>query len=319
MKEEKTYQCICGKSFDNGKSLQRHKATCKIWKQYKVQQEEITKQERELRRLPNGLFKCENPDCNNEHDGSYGNGKFCCKACAAHVRSLNSAKSAKKNGHKHAPKNFLPERAEFGKWKCDQCGQIFETRAKLYEHKHEVHHIQSVWNKGLTAETDARVKAGKDALNEGLKSGRIKPSFLGRTLTKQHKDRIVATYEKNRIINKYRGFYKGIYFQYSFELAWLVWNLEHNIKVERCKESFEYYDSQQKKIRRYYPDFVLEDGTIIEIKGRVTQNVLDKQDAMINVFHRKYKLLTKPLIQYCLDYCVEKYGKDFIQVLKNTV
>lgn len=187
MKEEKTYTCICGKTFDNGKSLQRHKATCKIWKQHKLQEEEISKQERESRRLPNGLFKCENPDCTNEYDGSYGNGKFCCKACAAHVRSLNSAKSAKKNGHKHAPKNFLPERAEFGRWKCDQCGQIFETRAKLYEHNRETHPIVkgSSWNKGLTKETDKRIAKISEKYCEGLKTGRIKLWCKGKHLSEK--------------------------------------------------------------------------------------------------------------------------------------
>lgn len=49
---------------------------------------------------------------------------------------------------------------------------IFETRAKLFEHNHSIHHIQpgSSWNKGLTKEIDIRVKqyvdTNKKLLNE---------------------------------------------------------------------------------------------------------------------------------------------------------
>ena len=45
---------------------------------------------RESKRLPNGLFKCENPDCSNEHDGSYGSGRFCSKKCVfEYIASIN--------------------------------------------------------------------------------------------------------------------------------------------------------------------------------------------------------------------------------------
>lgn len=27
------------------------------------------------------MFKCENPNCNKEHNGSYGSGRFCSKEC----------------------------------------------------------------------------------------------------------------------------------------------------------------------------------------------------------------------------------------------
>lgn len=109
-----------------------------------------------------------------------------------------------------------------------------------------------------------------------MKTGTIIPAFKGKHHTKETKDRIISTYIQNRTNNKYRGTYKGIYFQYSFELAWIVWNLEHDIKVFRCEESFQYWDGELQKERTYYPDFVLEDGTIVEIKGRVISSTLDK-------------------------------------------
>ena len=300
------FQCICGKQFEIEKLLVKHQARCKTFINSK--------------RLPNGMFKCENPDCGKEHDGSYGSGRYCCKKCMNHGASLNASQNAIKNGNKHCPENFKTPHAEYGRWKCKCCNLIFETRFQLFAHNHEVHPVPKgqIWNKGLTKETDKRIKDYAIRYSDGVKSGRIKPSFLGRHLTKEHKDKIIATYIENRTNNKYRGTYKGIYFQYSFELAWIVWNLEHGIKIFRCEETFEYWDSEQKKTRTYYPDFQLEDGTIVEIKGRVTQCVYDKQDAVINKYKRKYVLLTQDKIQHCLDYCKEKYGNDFLTKLKDT-
>ena len=61
--DHKHYTCECGKSFDRLNQMTGHQAKCKVHKA-------ILETELESRRLPNGLFKCENPDCNNEHDGS---------------------------------------------------------------------------------------------------------------------------------------------------------------------------------------------------------------------------------------------------------
>ena len=65
---KEVFQCICGKQFDNKKSFTAHKSRCKI---YQIEQQKIKQQEKESRRLPNGMFKCENPKCEKEHDGSY--------------------------------------------------------------------------------------------------------------------------------------------------------------------------------------------------------------------------------------------------------
>lgn len=131
MKEEKTYTCVCGRSFNNIRSLPAHKKKCKVWKLHKAQQEEISKQERESRRLPNGLFKCENPDCTNEHDGSYGSGRFCSKKCARKFSSSNrTIESRKKTSvsvsklHKHICPKCGKEFMQHGtnmKSLCDSC------------------------------------------------------------------------------------------------------------------------------------------------------------------------------------------------------
>ena len=244
-------------------------------------------------------YICEN--CGNEHDGSYGSGRFCSKTCRGAFVAKDQHTGCKSNK----------------KWICRICNMIFTSRQKMYDHLHNFHNQHGIWNKGQTIDTDPILKKQIEKLCEGYKSGRIKPSFLGRHLTKEHKDKMISTYIQNRTDNKYRGNYKGIYFQYSFELAWLVWNFEHGIKVFRCDKTFQYWDSKQQKERTYYPDFELEDGTIIEIKGIMNQNVLDKQKAVLEQYNGKYLILQENDIKHCLEYCKEKYGNNFIQKLKD--
>ena len=67
-------------------------------------------------------------------------------------------------------------------------------------------------------------------------------------------------------------FYKGYWCDSSWELAYVIYNLEHNIKFERNKQGFE-YEFENKKYK-YYPDFILEDGTYVEVdeNGKVLKD-----------------------------------------------
>ena len=111
MKEE-IYTCECGKSFDKLRGMTGHQKNCQVHK-------DLVKQKKDARRLPNGMFKCENPNCNKEHDGSYASGRFCCKSCSKTFNSLHVKK--------HATREELIERgfgnkpAKYGTWKCKQC------------------------------------------------------------------------------------------------------------------------------------------------------------------------------------------------------
>ena len=113
------FQCICGKQFDNKKSFGKHKNYCKIYQQHK-------KQEKESKRLPNGMFKCENPDCNNEHDGSYGSGRFCCEKCKIQYISLINTNAHNSKVKAHLDKlrkegKVGNQQSKYGTWKCNHC------------------------------------------------------------------------------------------------------------------------------------------------------------------------------------------------------
>ena len=64
------------------------------------------------------------------------------------------------------------------------------------------------------------------------------------------------------------GWYKGVYCCSTWELAYLIYCLDHNISIERCKEERQYI--YKGETHRYYPDFVTPEG-IIEIKGYSTK------------------------------------------------
>ena len=99
-----------------------------------------------------------------------------------------------------------------------------------------------------------------------------------------------------------KGYYKGFWCDSSYELAYVIYCLDHNIKIERCKEYFEY--EYQGKKHRYYPDFIVDDE-IIEIKGFWTELV----DIKLKVVNKPIKILYRQDLQFCFDYIKEVYNK----------
>ena len=119
--------------------------------------------------------------CGNEHDGSYGSGRFCSKLC--------------RDKYSGAARKGQPRKRK-EPWHCDQCDQVFETRAKLYEHKHKDHDAKKVWNKGLTKDTDPRIKQMAENYVNGIKSGRIKVWCKGKHLSEEIRNNISKSMKK---------------------------------------------------------------------------------------------------------------------------
>lgn len=65
-----------------------------------------------------------------------------------------------------------------------------------------------------------------------------------------------------------KGEYIGVFYDSALELSFLMWCEEENKKVKRYDlDPIEYYD-ENNKLRLYYPDFILNTDTIVEIKGK---------------------------------------------------
>ena len=106
------------------------------------------------------------------------------------------------------------------------------------------------------------------------------------------------------------GWYKEYWCDSSWELAWVIYNIEHNISFERNYKGFEYVFNN--KIHKFYPDFKIDNG-YIEIKGYIDE----KNKCKINQFKGKLKIIDKKNITPYIEYVIKKYGKNFIELYEN--
>ena len=221
--------------------------------------------------------------CGQEAHYQLNNGKWCC------CKSYQSCPELKKKNSRS-----LKEKNCFGLKKWNEMRKNGEV---------------SSWNKGLTKYDNQKVKKAAETLKEHYAQGLIKPSFLGRKHTEESKKKCGkgGGYKHGSGRGK-QGWYKGYWCDSSWELAYVIYNLEHNIYFIRNKEGFE-YEFENKKYR-YYPDFILEDGTYVEIKGYLDK----KNEIKIKSFDKKLIIIDKKSIKQYIDYVVEKYGKDYIKL-----
>lgn len=108
------------------------------------------------------------------------------------------------------------------------------------------------------------------------------------------------------------GWYNGIYCDSTYELVFLIYCLDHNIEIRRCEKSFEY--EYKNKKHKYYPDFIINNNEIIEIKGYSSELVKIKATCVNN---ENYKILFKPDLKIYFDYVLNKFSikqKDLVKL-----
>lgn len=110
-----------------------------------------------------------------------------------------------------------------------------------------------------------------------------------------------------------RGWYNGYWCDSSWELAWIIYNLEHNVPFKRNTQSFNYmFDG---RLRKYIPDFILENNEYVEIKGWTWSQELKSK---IEQFPLKLHVLYKSDLTNVFEYVIEKYGVNFIRLYQKT-
>lgn len=210
-----------------------------------------------------------------------------------------------------------------GKWCCSKnTAQCPAVRKKLVENHADAKEIYKNlspekkrnmnWNKGLTAETNASVKKGRDTIREMYANGELKGTFTGRHHTKETKKLIsqntskAYNYEADRKSGRgKKGWYKGYFCDSTYELAYVIYCLDHNIPIERNREYFLY--EYQGKQHRYYPDFIV-DGVLVEIKG-FHNGVLPYKEQSLKESGRAYKILFPKDLIDVFQYIQTKYNK----------
>jgi len=148
--------------------------------------------------------------------------------------------------------------------------------------------VQVAWNKGIVGlpgtphSEETKIRLSKVATSRGF-GGYVRGSGRGK-----------------------KGWFKGFFCDSSWELAYVIYCLDHNMQIQRNTEKRQYV--WEEKVRNYIPDFVV-DGVLTEIKGYKTAQWLAKLAANQDVTVL-YEQEMKPYLQYV----VETYGKDYVSL-----
>lgn len=206
-----------------------------------------------------------------------------------------------------------------GKWCCSKSVSSCPAtrrknsqRCKEYSKKHGRKSSRGMtgkipWNKGLTKYTDERLAKIGEKISLSLMGKSHPQSEETRAkISKSMKEKGSGGLRNGSGRGK-KGWYKGYYCDSTWELAYVIYNLEHEIPFSRNTKSFDYVFNGKSK--KYYPDFLLETGEYVEVKGYYTKQF----SAKVSQFPKEFSLLIydKSGIKPYLDYVVDKYGKDF--------
>jgi hypothetical protein len=169
------------------------------------------------------------------------------------------------------------------------------------------------WNKGLTKHTDVRVAKNAIALAaggnaRGIASTPEKEAERKRKLSLKARQNNNGGYIPGSGRGK-SGWYRDIWCDSSWELAYVIYCLDHNIKIERNRAKFEYIWNG--KLRNYIPDFIV-DGKLTEIKGYASPQWEAKLTSCPDV-----KVLYETDISPIIGYVKKKYGNKFVSLYEN--
>lgn len=104
------------------------------------------------------------------------------------------------------------------------------------------------------------------------------------------------------------GWFRGYWCDSSYELAYTIYNLENGISFARNKERFPYVFKGVDCI--WIPDYILPDGTYVEIKGYLDERSRAKHEQ----FNRPLTVLRQSDLKHVFDYVVAKYGRNFVEL-----
>ena len=215
---------------------------------------------------------------------------------------------------------------------CQYCGSKrknsnakgqHETRCDLNPNK------KIPWNKGLTKktssilsdfsdnckmncvgrkhsdETKQKISLSLKGKSNGIALTPEKETERRRKLSEIAKKRNFGGYVKGSGNGK-KGWYKGFFCDSSWELAYVIYCLDHSLSIERNKEKRTY--TYKGKTKKYIPDFIVS-SRLVEIKGFKT----DEWEAKLK-FNPDITVLYEEDLSSVFEYVKSTYGKDFIRL-----
>lgn len=206
---------------------------------------------------------------------------------------------------------------------CQYCGKKCKNLNSLKQHecrcKNNPNRLTTTnnlknqgWAKGLCAETDERIRHSKNSrLNyykdhPGTMTGKHHTAETKAIISEKAKGNTNWVNSLGKTGFGKRGYYKGIHCDSTYELAFIIYCLDHNINIKRCDLVFKYiYNNAEHK---YYPDFIIDDNLIIEIKG-FWQQKLDYKIEAVKKSGYDIKVCYHKDLEEIFKYIYEIYGK----------
>ena len=294
MIEEKKHICkYCGKEFETGVKLGGHVARCKENPKYKDIINTVVNSRNSTINKNNPLEEhiCKCKVCGNDYKVNIRHNQFLkgkynktCSLECAHKLTVNKTNLELKNKH------------------------ISENSSHCSPWNKGKHYINNQWTKNPDW-TPYKICSicGKEYKNNGLKYCSKECSDKGRSINLSKALKAKSGGLRPNAYKKYKsGIYHGIHCDSSYELAFIIYCEEHNIKVERNKKFLTYIFNNQEF--KYYPDFIIE-NKLYEIKGYENEKAKAKHEQ-----HPEVIYLDKDKMKKYLKYVQEKYGKDFIKL-----
>lgn len=218
-------------------------------------------------------MKCEN--CDKEHDGSYGSGRFCSKHCKC---SFNAKKC-----QRYPTKDELIQRGFGGKpklngWTCSKCGMNFETRAQLRQHLKDAKHPNNQgWAKGLTKDTSDIIRQiGQNvskSLREGYQTGRIKVSDEYRKRMSEMKKKLYSEHPEKHPCRKVCGNRSKMTYPEQIVFEWLQQN---NVLFQQ-QYQWQFVGLDGKLHKRFVDFYLPQFNLFVEVDGKYWhQNRIDE-------------------------------------------
>ena len=166
---------------------------------------------------------------------------------------------------------------------CLQCGKPLTYQQYKYNQKFFCHKCSNQNKETRPSRTDESRRKTSESMRISLMNGNT----------------TVCNYNK-----KYKqGWYNGVHCDSSYELVYLIYCLDHNIDIKRCDKIYEYSYKDSKHL--YFPDFIINNNTIVEIKGYHNELVDIKTNSVNDM---NYKILYKEDLQKEFEYVYQTYN-----------
>ena len=247
--------------------------------------------------------------------------KFICKFCGRECKNQNSLRNHERLCKCNPSRQYVKFNGiGFSKFHEDVKNGLRQhsTKGKICIHKENQQkyifkeNMDIYLNDGWLLGTCEKFKSNMKIINRR----RLHPGKANTDKGEEvRKKKISETMKKNPLSGGYRvgsgrgkkGWYKGVFCDSSWELAFLFYHLDQGLNIERCKEKRQYVFNGE--MHKYLPDFITDEG-IVEIKGFKTKQWESKIKQNPDV-----KVLYEKDMEKYLEYVISRFGNTFWEKL----